>query len=217
MIEVERASPLALACLPVGRNATALDWLALLKTSAEINAALCPLGAAFEVSVMTHPTKPSCVVASSGGSFIAARRYINWSPILFPKSNPLLHVAFMSHGVPKSWTQFWTQTQKYQASRTITGGVWISQKLPKNRTGRHSSALPAIALCDQKDRGVLRFFSWSLSCPLQPSFNVAANRLPATMPWLFEHKTCATPLKGPFKAALGPIPAVCFRPVEEGN
>ena len=49
MIEVERASPLALACLPVGRNATALDWLALLKTSAEINAALCPLGAAFEV------------------------------------------------------------------------------------------------------------------------------------------------------------------------
>ena len=51
MIEVGRGgvSP-ACACVPAGRaNATALDWLALLKTSAEINAALCPLGAAFEV------------------------------------------------------------------------------------------------------------------------------------------------------------------------
>jgi hypothetical protein len=72
MIEVERAgvSP-ACACVPSwsDENSPTVAWLALLKTSAEMWAALCPQSAAFEVghNAPTHPVR--CVVASGGGSF----------------------------------------------------------------------------------------------------------------------------------------------------
>jgi hypothetical protein len=91
MIEVERAGFLPLACLLVGRNATAVDWLALLKTSAEINAALCPLGAAFEVC-HAAPDQTQLRCGKWRRVVRAARRY----------AYVVLHVAFMSRGVAGS-------------------------------------------------------------------------------------------------------------------
>ena len=87
MIEIERAGflPLALACLLVGRNATALDWLALLKTSAEINAALCPLGAAFEVC-HDAPDQTQLRCGTWRRVVRAARRCLNLESNPFPKS-----------------------------------------------------------------------------------------------------------------------------------
>jgi hypothetical protein len=70
MIVVERSGGrLRLRACRSGENSTAVDWHALLKTSAEIE----PRFVRHLKSAMTQP-RYQCVVASGGGSFVAARR-----------------------------------------------------------------------------------------------------------------------------------------------